>query len=90
MLAVDFLKRETSYIKQQAHRNQKIEIDVQQVTGAYWLGFRPHGLTNVYRNIQNVVVKLAGKQEGHGNTTLLVNCHFDSVPGSPGKLFFFS
>lgn len=29
ILAVDFLKREISYIKQMANRNQKIELDVQ-------------------------------------------------------------
>lgn len=41
-------------------------------------------MTSVYRNIQNVVVKLAGESEGKGNHSLLLNCHFDSVPGSYG------
>lgn len=31
ILAVDFLKREISYIKQMAHRNQKIEMDLQVI-----------------------------------------------------------
>lgn len=29
VLAVDFLKREISYIKQLAHKNQRIELDIQ-------------------------------------------------------------
>ncbi|XP_046804765.1 endoplasmic reticulum metallopeptidase 1-like [Lucilia cuprina] len=92
VLAVDFLKREISYIKQLAHKNQRIELDVQVVSGTYWTGFKPYGMTTMYRNIQNVVVKLHGEyklNQGHQNTNfkdkaLLLNCHFDTVPGSPG------
>lgn len=88
VLAVDFLKREISYIQQMAHPTQKIEMDVQVVSGAYWAAFKPHGMTNVYRNVQNVVVKLHGQSSdfhGNGNHSLMLNCHFDSVAGSPGS-----
>lgn len=85
VLAVNFLKREIDLIQQTAHRNQKIHADVQVVSGAYYLGFKPQGMTSVYRNIQNVVVKLGGESEGNGNHSFLLNCHFDSVPGSPGE-----
>lgn len=87
VLAVDFLKREISYIKQLAHRNQRIELDVQVVSGSYWTGFKPYGMTTMYRNVQNVVVKLHGRSRTQFNRpdeALLLNCHFDSVPGSPG------
>lgn len=60
----------------------------QVVSGAYWAAFKPHGMTNVYRNVQNVVVKLHGQSSdfhGNGNHSLMLNCHFDSVAGSPGK-----
>lgn len=85
VLAVDFLKRETTHIQQTAHKNQKIYVDVQKVTGSYWAAFKPHGMTNMYRNVQNVVVQLVG-DEKHANTfdrnhTLMLNCHFDSVAG---------
>ncbi|XP_055905553.1 endoplasmic reticulum metallopeptidase 1-like [Eupeodes corollae] len=84
VLAVDFLRREISYIKQMANRNQRIELDVQVVSGAFWVDFKPHGMTTAYRNVQNVVVKLHGESSTQGNHSLLINCHFDSVPGSPG------
>lgn len=81
VLAADFLQREISYIKQLAHSNQQIEVDHQKISGAYYYqGQKPFGMTTVYRNVQNVIVKLAGQS----NTTLMLNCHFDSVAGSPG------
>lgn len=86
MLAVDFLKRELAHIQSHAHPNQKLYASVQRVSGAYWAAFRPHGMTNVYRDVQNVVAKLVGSRERSGiaNETLMLNCHFDSVAGSPG------
>lgn len=88
ILAVDFLKREISYIQEAAHKNQRIYIDVQKTSGAYWAAFKPHGMTNVYRNVQNVIVLLAGSEGNRGNHnsfdrnhTLMLNCHFDSVAG---------
>ena len=59
----------------------KIEVDVQKYSGSFPLKFLD-GLTNVYKNVQDVVVKLnSGTPSPH---SLLVNCHFDSVPDSPG------
>lgn len=86
VLAVDFLKREIAHIQTNAHPAQKIYADVQRVSGAYYADFRPHGFTSVYRDVQNVLAKLVGARErnGIGNETLLLNCHFDSVAGSPG------
>lgn len=43
VLACNFLKREINSIQQTAHKNQKIHADVQVVSGAYWLGFKPQG-----------------------------------------------
>lgn len=91
VLAVDFFKREISFIQQKANTNQRIYVDVQKTTGAYWAAFKPHGMTNVYRNVQNVIVQLAGS-EGTANSfdrnhTLMLNCHFDSVAGRLVLLF---
>lgn len=35
---------------------------------------------NVYKNIQNIVVRV----QGETNHAVMLNCHFDSVAGSPG------
>lgn len=50
-----------------------VMIDLQTTSG-YNFGHA------VYKNIQNIVVRLQGETD-HG---LMMNCHFDSVPGSPG------
>jgi hypothetical protein len=78
VLAVDFLKREISYIDQLKHKNQKIDIDHQVVTGAMSGGWKNRTATSVYWNVQNIVVKLVGTSEH----ALMLNCHFDSVPGT--------
>lgn len=59
------------------------------VSGSYWTSFKSYGMTTMYRKIQNVVVKLHGQDKSVENfksesKTLLLNCHFDTVPGSPG------
>lgn len=90
--AVDFLKREIAFIQKGAHQNQKIYVDVQKVTGSYWAAFKPHGMTNMYRNVQNVIVQLHGNEKDtksyDRNHTLMLNCHFDSVAGRYVALLF--
>lgn len=60
------------------------------VSGSYWTGFKPYGMTTMYRNIQNIVVKLHGQYKtddinrNTNDKALLLNCHFDTVPGSSG------
>lgn len=50
-----------------------ITIDLQLVSGDNF----GHA---AYKNIQNIVVKLQGETDH----AVMMNCHFDSVPGSPG------
>lgn len=42
-------------------------------------------MTNVYRNVQNFIVRLAGSEEAENSLrkthALMLNCHFDSVAG---------
>lgn len=81
VLAADFLKRQLESIKKRANPLHKLTIDVQRPRGSFNLRF-VDGLTHHYRNIQNIIVKL---ESGLGaKDALLVNCHFDSVPQSPG------
>lgn len=88
VLSIDFLKREFTYIQNAAHKNQKIYADVQQTSGAYYIGFKPHPMTNIYRNVQNFIVQLVGSEVDplRKNHTLMLNCHFDSVAGRYVKL----
>lgn len=85
VLSIDFFKRELRKIKELTHRNQNISSDIQIVSGGYYNGCNPYLRANIYRNVQNFIVRLAGSDEAekslHKNHALMVNCHFDSVPG---------
>ncbi|XP_023345863.1 endoplasmic reticulum metallopeptidase 1 isoform X2 [Eurytemora carolleeae] len=81
VLAVDLIVRELNSIKLRAQPIHKLSIDIQKPRGSFNLKF-VDGLTHSYRNIQNVIAKV---ESGLGSKhSLLVNCHFDSVPQSPG------
>ncbi|XP_035796226.1 endoplasmic reticulum metallopeptidase 1-like [Anopheles albimanus] len=80
IMAHEFLLKELKSITATKHPNQLVEIDQQTVTGVFNISVLDQSLTSMYRNVQNVVVRLAGK----GAQSLLVNCHFDSVASSPG------
>jgi len=89
VLAVDFLKREVKAIQSKANPKHRISVDLQKPRGSFNLEF-VDGLTHHYRDIQNFVVKLE-PGVGQNDTfldkkrhSLLLNCHFDSVPQSPG------
>ncbi len=82
VLTVDFLKRELAAISARAKPFHRLTVDVQKPRGSFNLAF-VDGLTHHYRNIQNVVVKMESGKHG-ASDALLVNCHFDSVPQSPG------
>ncbi|KAJ6642253.1 Endoplasmic reticulum metallopeptidase 1, partial [Pseudolycoriella hygida] len=77
--AVSFLMNEIDAIKKSANPIHLIEDDIQISSGAFVIG----SLTTFYQGIQNVVVKIgpANRTSAH---SLLINTHFDSVPGSPG------
>jgi len=82
VLASIFLTTTISDVIKTAHENHKILLNITRHSGAFPLKFLD-GLTNVYRNVQNVIVKVGP----HRPTmhSLLLNCHFDSFLESPGK-----
>lgn len=84
VLAVNLLKQEIDFIIKEAKDIHVIEVDVQKVNGSFNLEFLD-GLTNVYRDLINVVVKIGSKI--NSPHSLLVNCHFDTVVESPGEIF---
>ena len=77
-LAISLISNEINNIKNNSNSSQKIDIDYQSVSGSYYLV----DFVNVYENVKNIVVRLrSGYNSSH---SILVNCHFDSVPTSPG------
>ncbi|KAJ8969459.1 hypothetical protein NQ317_008791 [Molorchus minor] len=81
VLAVKVLKEEIENMMRNAHSNHIIELDIQKASGAFNLEFLD-GMTNVYNDLQNIVVKVGSKI--NSSHSLLINCHFDSVVDSPG------
>ncbi|XP_046972595.1 putative endoplasmic reticulum metallopeptidase 1-B isoform X4 [Vanessa cardui] len=64
-----------------------MRTDWQFVSGDYWLASStPH--VNCYQNVSNVIAVLEGESGFYANgtigTSLLVNCHYDSVPYAIG------
>lgn len=82
ILAVDFLKRQINSIKAASSYVHEMEIDFQKSSGAFRLEFLD-GMTNVYNDVQNVIVKLGSKIKS--KHSLLLNCHYDTVIDSPGE-----
>ncbi|XP_023577707.1 endoplasmic reticulum metallopeptidase 1 [Octodon degus] len=81
ILTVQYLLEQIKLIEVESNSLHRMSVDVQRPTGSFSLDFLG-GFTSYYDNITNVVVKLeprAGAQHA-----ILANCHFDSVPGSPG------
>lgn len=81
ILAVNFLKKRIAEIQAKVNKNQTVTLDHQLASGSYFLSFKPYGMVTLYRKIQNIVVRLDGSES---KNALMLNCHFDSVPGSPG------
>lgn len=81
VLAINFFSKEINAIISNANKNHKITFDLQKVSGSFPLTFLD-GMTNIYKDVQNVIVKIGPNQESAHS--LLVNCHFDTVIDSPG------
>ena len=82
VLAVDLIRRRLESIQKKTKSAHLMSIDVQKPRGSFNLQF-VDGLTQHYRDITNIIVKLEPSLHG-AKDALLVNCHFDSVPQSPG------
>ena len=80
--AVAYILKELDQIKRKAKDRHDIQIDLQQTSGSFSLHFLDD-FTHFYENVQNIVARIG--PNGGANDSLLVNCHFDSVIGSPGK-----
>lgn len=61
----------------------KLELSLQTPSSSFYIDFLG-GMENVYRNVTNVVARLSWPGTSKDSSAILVNAHFDSVPGSPG------
>uniref|UniRef100_A0A8C3Y739 Endoplasmic reticulum metallopeptidase 1 n=1 Tax=Catharus ustulatus TaxID=91951 RepID=A0A8C3Y739_CATUS len=81
VLAVNYLLEQIRGIERESTDAHKISVDVQRPTGSFSIDFLG-GFTSYYANITNVVVKL--EPRSGAEHAVLSNCHFDSVPNTPG------
>lgn len=81
--AVNYIVGALQTIKATAREDVIIEIDIQRPSGSFNLGFFD-GFTSVYRKVTNILVRITPKDSYPPSNTVLLNGHFDSVPGSPG------
>lgn len=81
--AVNYIVGSLQTIRNSAREDVIIEIDIQRPSGSFNLGFFD-GFTSVYRNVTNILVRVTPKDSYPPQNTVLVNGHFDSVPGGPG------
>lgn len=82
VLAVNYLTKMINDVIKTAHENHRILFNITRHSGAFPLKFLD-GMTNVYRNVQNVIVKVGPRRPKIHS--LLLNCHFDTFFESPGK-----
>ncbi|XP_039759160.1 endoplasmic reticulum metallopeptidase 1-like [Pararge aegeria] len=82
--AVRVLLQAAKAVAAAASPHNRVDYDVFSASGAFTLSFLD-GMSNVYRGVQSVVLRVrgAGGRAG-GRRALLLNCHFDTVPDSPG------
>ncbi|XP_076294654.1 endoplasmic reticulum metallopeptidase 1 isoform X2 [Lasioglossum baleicum] len=81
VLAIKYLTDTINNIVKDSNENHKILVDVTKHSGAFPLKFLD-GMTNVYKNVQNIIVKIGPHRSTH--SSMLLNCHFDTFPDSPG------
>lgn len=81
-LAFDLFKTEIKNIINEVGNVNDIEMYNQKVSGSFLLDMNNLKYMFTYEDLQNIVVKLDPKKGV--NDAVLLNCHFDSVPGGPG------
>uniref|UniRef100_A0A8C4K9Q6 Endoplasmic reticulum metallopeptidase 1 n=1 Tax=Dromaius novaehollandiae TaxID=8790 RepID=A0A8C4K9Q6_DRONO len=78
---VNYLIEQIKAIEVESTDAHRIFVDIQRPTGSFSIDFLG-GFTSYYANITNIVVKL--EPRNGAEHAVLSNCHFDSVPNTPG------
>lgn len=79
--AKNLILRKVEEIRLLASKEIEIEVSVQYPSGHFYLDFLG-GLTHIYNNVTNIVVRFSRKGTSPGHA-FLINAHFDSALGSP-------
>ncbi|XP_072943078.1 endoplasmic reticulum metallopeptidase 1-like isoform X2 [Epargyreus clarus] len=83
VLAVGVVVAAVKRIAATASPHNRVEFDVHTASGAFPLAFID-GMSHLYRDVQSVVVRVRGAGARPARSALLLNCHYDTVPDSPG------
>lgn len=86
VLTMNLLLSEIDKIRMVAHTTNLIEVDHQTANGSYYRDKRKYPQLNVYRGVQNIVVKLDKKNQLDSDNYILLNAHVDTTVMSPGEL----
>lgn len=86
ILAVKYIIDQIEQIK--GNKSDEIELvyDLEMNDGHFLRTSKMYEVINLYRGVQNIVVKLSSKKVAEANEKnyILLNSHFDTVPMSPG------
>ncbi|XP_057299821.1 endoplasmic reticulum metallopeptidase 1-like [Hydractinia symbiolongicarpus] len=82
----NYLLKELNMIKEVAHKDFDIEIELQTSSGSFAFVRKSNyvdlGFTSTYQNITNVVAKISSPKSD--NSYILANVHFDTVMNTEG------
>lgn len=82
VVAVDYITRQLNYVKHHINPANKLDIDLQITSGCFPLTFKD-GMMSCYEDVKNIIARIGPLKST--NKSLLINCHYDSVPTSPGS-----
>lgn len=82
--AANYIKTQLEMIKERAGSGFRIEIEETTVNGSFNMIFLGQSLTLTYRNHTNIQMRISSINSLDTDSSVLLNGHFDTPPGSPG------
>jgi hypothetical protein len=82
--AFEYVESELRNLQIKASPELRVEIDDSFATGSFNMVFLGHSISNTYRNLRNLAVRVSAQEAQEGEAALLVNGHLDGPLGSPG------
>lgn len=82
--AAVYIKAQLKQIKERAGPDFRIEIEETTVNGSFNMKFLGRSISLAYREHPNILMRMSSVKSQDGDTSVLVNAHFDTAPNSPG------